>query len=79
MNTFKDNWDKVSMVFAALSIISYWFVLSHPLIGVIIAVVNSCFWLAYFVHKDVYAQVLIHISYQIASIIFLINHFGGFK
>jgi len=78
MNTFKDNWNKLSMVFAVLSIVSYWFVLSHPLIGVIIAIVNSCFWLVYFVHKNVYAQVLIHISYQIASIIFLIHYYGWF-
>lgn len=74
MLTLNDKWDKISLLFAIISITAYWLIIFNGLLGVILSLINSFFWILYFNHKNSVSQILIHISYQIANILYIIHY-----
>ncbi len=70
--------DKTSLLFAFVSIITYWLLAFNGFYGIIISICNSFFWLFYFYKKNILSQFLIHISYQIANVIYIL-HFLNIK
>jgi len=75
MLKINDTWDKISLIFASVSILTYWLIIFNGVWGICLSVINSIFWISYFWKKNIIAQIIIHISYMLANIIFFIHYF----
>ena len=74
MKTPEINLDKLSFLFAMISVSAYWGLIFMGLAGLLIALINQLFWIFYFTKKHCFCQVMVNSGYLTATIVGLYSY-----